>query len=245
MIGMLKKEGLCFKMVDEKTILSNLYNLRENIQKIASKTNRSFEDIKVVIASKNIEVDKVKLVLERGFNNLGENKVQEFTKKYDIIVNNVNWHFIGRVQSNKVKYLIDKVSLIHSLDRLSLAKELNRQAENKNIVVEALIQLNLTKEETKTGVYEENLDKFIENIARLNNLKIKGFMTMGPNTQDVYKSRKIFERARTIFVEILSNKQYNLDIEYLSMGMSDDYELALEEGSNMIRVGSTIFGSRY
>ena len=161
--------------------------------------------------------------------------------KYRVLEKSVDWHFIGPLQTNKVKYIIDKVELIHSLDRISLAKEINKRAELNNRLIQVLVQVNLPKESTKSGIYEEDLQSFIEALADYPYIRVKGLMGIGPNTTDEEAIRTCFRRLRIHF-ENLRNKSFkHIDMEYLSMGMSNDYMIAIEEGANMVRVGRAIF----
>lgn len=151
---------------------------------------------------------------------------------------------IGHLQSNKVKYIIDKVSLIHSLDRKSLAKEIQKRAKQKDIIAEVLVQVNVSEEETKFGLKVEETIPFIEFLEKYDNILVKGLMTMAPHEKDVEKTRPVFKELKELFDEIKEKNLKNTDMKYLSMGMTNDYQIALEEGANLIRVGTGIFGKR-
>lgn len=151
---------------------------------------------------------------------------------------------IGYLQSNKVKYIIDKVSLIHSLDRKSLAKEIQKRAEQNNMIANVLVQVNVSGEETKAGLKVEETMPFIESLRDYKNIKIKGLMTMAPHEEDSEKVRPVFKKLKQLFEEIKEKEYENTDMKYLSMGMTNDYEVALEEGANIIRVGTGVFGER-
>nr|WP_246565929.1 YggS family pyridoxal phosphate-dependent enzyme [Tissierella carlieri] len=226
------------------SIQSNIIMIEENMEKALKKSGREGEKVELIAVTKTIDIDRINETIRVGISNIGENKVQELEKKYDLIGDTVNYHMIGHLQTNKVKNIIGKTRLIHSLDRLSLAKELDKRSKNNAIVTDVLIQVNVAEEESKFGLKVEEVLYFIEEILDFKNIKIRGLMTIAPNTTDEILLRKIF---RTLYnlKENIKNKNYeNLSMDYLSMGMTNDYELAIEEGSNMIRVGSAIFGKR-
>lgn len=209
--------------------------------------NHSKNKSKLVVVTKTQTIDKITEVYNCGYRDFGENKVQEFIEKYEYFKNKeINWHMIGHIQRNKVKYIIDKVYLIHSLDSIRLAEEINKRAKQIDKNVNVLIQLNISKEESKYGILLEELDEFLEKIKGFSNLNIKGLMTMAPYYSDPEETRIIFKKMHDTYTS-LKNKEdvfENLKMEYLSMGMTNDYNIALEEGSNLIRVGRSIFGER-
>jgi pyridoxal phosphate enzyme (YggS family) len=166
------------------------------------------------------------------------------TRKYDIIGNDVNYHLIGHLQSNKVKYIIDKVELIHSLDRMSLAKELDKRAKQSNLVVDALIQVNVAEEASKFGLRVDEVIPFIERIQKYENINIRGLMTIAPYAEDPEDVRWVFRDLRELSNTIAQKNYTHVNMEILSMGMTNDYIIAIEEGSNMIRVGTGLFGKR-
>ena len=182
--------------------------------------------------------------IKLGVTDIGENKVQEIEEKYDQVEGNVRWHMIGHLQSNKVKYIIDKVSLIHSLDRKSLAKEIQKRAEQSDIVAEVLIQVNVAEEESKFGLKVEQTIPFIESLSHYKNIRVMGLMTMAPCEDDVEDTRPVFRELRELSEKIKTENFENVEMKYLSMGMTNDYQIALEEGANLVRVGTGIFGER-
>ncbi|MEG0641478.1 MAG: YggS family pyridoxal phosphate-dependent enzyme [Clostridium sp.] len=220
-------------------MLQKLNNVYSNIKVAAEKSGRREEDITLIAVSKTKPIEMIRLANSLGVNTFGENKVQEVVDKYDNI-GSVNWHFIGTLQKNKVKYIVDKVCLIHSLDSISLAEEINKRAKNKGIVARVLIQINIGKEESKSGIYKEELYNFIEDIKGFENIKVCGLMTIPPKDE----SRKYFKDMKMLFDSLKIVENSNLKMEYLSMGMTGDYEIAIEEGANMVRVGTGIFGDR-
>ena len=189
-------------------------------------------------------MDTINEAIDFGITDIGENRVQELTKKIDLIGDRVNYHLIGHLQTNKVKYIIDKVKLIHSLDRISLAKELDKRAKQNDLIINTLVQVNVAEEDTKFGLEVSQVLPFIEQVLAYDNIRIRGLMTMAPYTDDEVLLRKVFRTMYELKEKILSQDYENLSMDYLSMGMTNDYKIALEEGSNMIRVGSGIFGER-
>lgn len=153
-------------------------------------------------------------------------------------------HMIGSLQTNKVKYIIDKVKLIHSLDRMSLAKEINKRAKSINRVMDVLVQVNISGEETKSGLKREEVLDFLKQIENLDNIRVKGLMTMAPHYEDPEDTRYVFRSLKELFEKIKKEQIKNVEMEYLSMGMTNDYKIAIEEGSNMVRIGTAIFGKR-
>ncbi len=208
------------------------------------KKSISGEKVELIAVTKTHGIDIIKEAIELGVTDIGENKVQEFTTKYEKLGNDVNFHMIGTLQSNKVKYIYDKAKLIHSLDRMSLAKEIERKAQASNIIVNCLVQVNISNEESKGGVSFSETEKFIESLLDFKNLKIVGLMGIAKNTDDLSEIRDSFRRLYNLKEKIKKQNIEELEMKYLSMGMSSDFEMAIEEGSNMVRIGSSIFGKR-
>lgn len=226
------------------TIRDNIRRIEENINKALVRSGRENEKVELIAVTKTVDLDKINEAIDAGILNVGENRVQEFEKKYDALKEKVSCHMIGHFQTNKVKYLIGKTKLVHSLDRLSLAKELNKRSKNNDIITEALIQVNIAEEETKFGLKEEEVLPFIEKILEFKNIRVAGLMTIAPYTKDEKELRNVFRSLYKLKENIISRNYENLTMKYLSMGMSNDYEIAIEEGSNMVRIGSKIFGER-
>lgn len=237
-------------MIDSKegikiSIRDNLKVIEENINEALIKSGREGDTVEIIAVTKTVDVDRIKEAIDLGLNNIGENRVQELIKKYDILGKGPDYHMIGHLQSNKVKYIIDKVKLIHSLDRISLAKELNKRAKRLNIHANALIQVNVAEEETKFGLKIEEVIPFIENIvAKFENIRIKGLMTIAPFAENPEDVRWVFRSLRQLRDKIANEKYPNVDMDILSMGMTNDYKIAIEEGANMIRIGTGLFGKR-
>lgn len=224
-------------------IKRNLEDVLKKIE-IAEKKSISGEKVELIAVTKTHGIDIIREAIELGVTDIGENKVQEFTTKYEKLGNDVNFHMIGTLQSNKVKYIYDKAKLIHSLDRMSLAKEIERKAQASNIIVNCLVQVNISNEESKGGVSFSETEKFIESLLDFKNLKIVGLMGIAKNTDDLSEIRDSFRRLYNLKEKIKKQNIEELEMKYLSMGMSSDFEMAIEEGSNMVRIGSSIFGKR-
>lgn len=224
-------------------IKENLEIINEKIEKAAERSGRKSSDIKLLAVSKQVEADRIKEAVESGHLNFGENYVQEFLTKYEILSENKNidWHFIGHLQKNKVKYIIDKVSLIHSVDKVSLAEEINKRAEKLGITIPILIEVNLGGEESKSGIQAGELGNFLEQVSPFQYIKLSGLMALPPYCENVEDSRSYFIKLRELRDSF--NSSYNT-LNELSMGMSHDFEVAVEEGATIIRVGTAIFGER-
>lgn len=213
--------------------------ISDNIKKIQSEIP---EDVTLVAVTKYRSMEDTKAVLDAGVYDLGESKVQDFLKKYEEFGNLPRWHFIGHLQKNKVKYLIGKTFLIHSVDSIELLDVIERESKKQGVTTAVLLQLNLAREDSKSGILIEDLDTVLNEIPKYHHVQVKGLMAMGPLTQNNEKIRNIFVALKRIYDKI---KEESLDgviqMNYLSMGMTDDYIIAIEEGSNMIRVGRKIF----
>lgn len=183
-------------------------------------------------------------VIDLGVKNIGENKVQDLAKRILDVGDRVNYHMIGHLQSNKVKDIINDIKLLHSLDSLSLAKELDKRSKINDKIVDVLIQVNVAEEDSKFGFKVEEVLPFIEQILKFENIRIKGLMTLAPYTEDEILLRNVFRTMSNLKIDISKRNYKNLSMDYLSMGMTNDYEIAIEEGSNMVRVGTGIFGLR-
>ncbi|TDT61838.1 YggS family pyridoxal phosphate-dependent enzyme [Fonticella tunisiensis] len=225
------------------SVSNNISRVRERIELAAMRAGRQPEDIELVAVSKMQSLEKMYEAKECGLRVFGENKVQELLDKYDKI-QDVKWHFIGHLQTNKVKYIIDKVEMIHSLDRIGLVEEIDKRAKQINRIMPVLIQINIGREETKSGIYEEDVENFISGLEKYQNILVSGIMTIPPPSDNKSEIRGYFRRVKKIFDDLKQYKYKNFDIKYLSMGMTNDFEIAIEEGANIIRVGTGIFGQR-
>ena len=227
------------------SIRENIDDITKKIENTCKKIGRNPKDITVIAVSKTVDSERAKEAVEAGINNLGENRVQELIKKYDELSDlDVKWHMIGHLQKNKVKYIIDKTVLIHSVESLSLAEEINKRAEKNNFVANVLIELNIGEEESKFGINEENVYDFITSMEQFENIRVLGLMTVAPFCENPEDVRWVFKKMKNIYDKISTMNLRNTEMNYLSMGMTNDYEIAIEEGSNIIRIGTAIFGAR-
>lgn len=221
-------------------IAQNLETIKKNIKTACENKGRNPEDVKIIAVTKTRTPEEINEVISLGICDIGENRVQELMDKYDKIEGIVRWHIIGRLQSNKVKYIADKVYMIHSVDSIKLAKEINRRCEKIGKVMNILIEVN-SGEENKGGIKYDEVDGFIKEIMTFKNISIKGLMTMAPLGASEDELRKVFLNLYNLSVDIAKKKYDNVYMEELSMGMSGDYALAIEEGATMIRPGRSLF----
>lgn len=226
------------------TLEKNIEHVVERVKNAAITSNRNPEEIQLIAVTKTVDIDVIKKAMDYGITHVGENKVQELIRKYDEIGPAVKWHLIGHLQRNKVKYIIDKVDLIHSLDSYKLAEEINSRAKEVSRTMECLLQVNVSGEETKYGVTPDAAKEIVIKISALTNIKIMGLMTMAPYVNNQEEARKFFKGLKNLSKEISEMRIENVEMKYLSMGMSNDFEVAIEEGANLVRVGSLIFGER-
>lgn len=220
----------------------SIKDINENIEEAAKKSGRTGKDITLVAVTKSRTIDEMKKVQELEIVDFGENRVQEFEKKYGQFDENIKWHLIGHLQRNKVRHIIDKVEMIHSVDSLRLAKMINREAEKKDLVMNILIQVNVAEEESKFGLRVNEVQPLLEEIKSFKNIKVQGLMTMAPYTTNPEENRTYFNTLKKLSVDINSQKIDNICMEELSMGMTNDYAVAIEEGATIVRVGTAIFG---
>lgn len=231
-------------ITEDSSIRKNILSVRERAAQAAIKSGRKPEDVSIIAVTKTVEPERITKAIDEGLKELGENRVQELCEKYDIIDRDCSWHLIGHLQTNKVKYIIDKVKLIHSLDSVELAKEIQKRAEKLNRIADVLVQVNVAGEDTKFGISPETTLDFLREISRYGNIKVRGLMTIAPFADNPEDIRYVFRDLRKKFIDIKKENIDNIDMVILSMGMSNDFEVAIEEGSNMVRIGSAIFGKR-
>lgn len=222
----------------------NIADIKEEIKQICQSCDRNPEDITLIVVTKTVDPERINYAVDCGVSNLGENKVQEIMDKYETVSKNIKWHLIGHLQTNKVKYIIDKVELIHSVDSVKLAEEISKRAEKYDITKDVLVQINVAEEETKFGIKLEEAVNFVKSISEFDNIRIKGLMTIAPYSDNPEGVRLVFRKLREKFDELSQMNLPNTEMKYLSMGMSNDYHIAIEEGANMIRIGTAIFGKR-
>ena len=218
-----------------------IMGIRENIEKIK---NEIGDSVTLVAVSKTKPVSAVQEAYDCGQRDFGENKVQELVDKIPQLPSDIRWHLIGHLQRNKVKYIVDKVSLIHSVDSLRLAEEIEKQAASRDITVNILVQVNISHEESKFGIDKEEVFELIRNISAMPHIRIKGLMTIAPFTEDPETVRPVFRELKNLSIDIKGLNIDNVSTDILSMGMSGDYMTAIDEGSTMMRVGTGIFGER-
>ena len=225
-------------------IKDNIKQVEERIQAACDRSGRKREDVTLIAVSKTKPVSAIYEVMETGIIDYGENKVQELTDKIETISEPLNWHMIGHLQRNKVKYIVDKVKLIHSVDSLRLAEQINQEAMKKNVDVDILIEVNIADETSKFGLNTEEVIDLIKKVSTLQNVHIKGLMTVAPFTDNPEENRPYFRNLKQLAVDINCKNIDNVTMSVLSMGMTGDYEIAIEEGATMVRVGTGILGER-
>ena len=226
------------------SITGNLSMVENKIAAACKRAGRERDEVKLIAVSKTQPVEAIREAIEYGINSFGENRVQELREKTEIIKDNLDWHLIGHLQTNKVKYVVGKVSLIHSLENIKLAEALDKEAAKLGITVDVLAEINVAKEASKFGVNPEDAENFIREVSKFPNINIKGLMTVAPYTDISEENRKYFRQLKKIMVDLNSKNIHNVNMNVLSMGMTGDYEVAIEEGATLVRVGTGIFGSR-
>ena len=226
-------------------MLTNNYDLViNNIETSCKKAGRSPEEVTLIAVSKTKPVTMLQEIYNHGCRDFGENKVQELLDKYEVLPKDIKWHMIGHLQRNKVKYIVDKVSLIHSVDSLRLAEEISKEALKKHVEVNILVEVNVANEETKFGTTSLEAIELVKAISGLPVIHVKGLMTIAPYVEDAEKNRQYFAQLKQLSVDIITKNIDNVSMDILSMGMSGDYEVAVEEGATYVRVGTGIFGER-
>lgn len=225
-------------------IKQNLNEVEQNILDACKKSGRNRDEVTLVAVSKTKPISLLEEAYNQNIRNFGENKVQELCDKYEHMEKDIMWHMIGHLQTNKVKYLIGKTTLIHSVDSYKLACEIERQAAKKNCTVDILIEVNIAEEDTKFGVSDIEVISLVKEVAKLPHILIKGLMTVAPYVVDSEENRRYFRKIKQLSVDIDNENIDNVSMEILSMGMSGDYMVAIEEGATIIRVGTSIFGER-
>lgn len=221
----------------------NLELVNSKIDEACKRSGRNRDEITLIAVSKTIDEDIINESIKYGVEHIGENKVQEIQRKYNNI-DPVKWHLIGHLQTNKVKYIIDKVELIHSCDSLKLAKEISHRAKQHDLTANVLVQINVADEEQKFGIDADHFYNLLDEIDKLENIKVKGLMNIAPFDLDSENVRKYFKQMKDIFDSVKNRSYNNIEMKYLSMGMTNDYEVAIEEGANMLRIGTGIYGKR-
>jgi len=224
-------------------ILNNLRTVQQRIAAAQQRSTRAAEEVMLLAVSKTKPIEMICEAYQLGQTAFGENRVQELLEKYETLPD-AKWHLIGHLQKNKVKYLVGKTCLIHSLDSIDLAKEIEKRSAAQELVTDCLVQVNIAREDTKSGLYEEELYDFIAEMQKYPHVRIKGLMTIGPHVEEEAAIRNVFRTLRQHYDVLKEKSLPHTDIQWLSMGMTYDYEIAVEEGANIVRVGSGIFGER-
>ncbi|MBO5247631.1 MAG: YggS family pyridoxal phosphate-dependent enzyme [Eubacterium sp.] len=218
--------------------------VEKKVADACTRAGRAREEVTLIAVSKTKPIEMLQEAYDAGARDFGENKVQEICEKHESLPQDMKWHMIGHLQRNKVRQVIDKVALIHSVDSYRLAQEISVQAQKKGITMPILIEVNIAQEESKFGISAEDTIQLVEEVALLPNLAIKGLMTIAPIVEDPEENRMYFRQIKQLSVDIKNKNIDNVTMDILSMGMTGDYEVAIEEGATMVRVGTGIFGAR-
>lgn len=222
----------------------NLYQVQENMKEACRRLGRAESDVTLIAVSKTKPLPMLEEVYSLGIRDFGENKVQELVDKAEQLPDDIRWHMIGHLQRNKVKYIVDKVYMIHSVDSLRLAEEISKEAVKRGIIVNILIEVNVAGEESKFGVTPEDTPGLVQEISHLPGILVRGLMTIAPFVENAEDNRIFFSALKKLYVDITNKNIDNVRMDYLSMGMTGDYEVAIEEGASFVRVGTGIFGER-
>ena len=222
----------------------NISKVEKKINAACSRAGRSQEDVTLIAVSKTKPIEMIEEALACGKREFGENKAQELKQKYEALSKDIKWHFIGHLQTNKVKYVVGRACLIHSVDSYHLAEAIETESAKRDVISHILIEVNVAREDSKFGIHEEEAMELVCAVAKLPHIKIEGLMTIAPFVENPEQNRKIFRKLYKLSVDIASKNIDNVSMGALSMGMTNDYEVAVEEGATYVRVGTAIFGSR-
>lgn len=225
-------------------IRDQLHDVEKKIQAACERAGRKREEVTLIAVSKTKPVEALQEAYDLGVRVFGENKVQELTEKYDALPRDIRWHMIGHLQTNKVKYIVEKAELIHSVDSIRLAQAIEKEAAKRERTVDILVEVNVAEEESKFGVRVDEVIPFIEKLALFSHIHVCGLMTIAPFVENPEENRPIFKNLHKLSVDIAHKNIDNVNVNILSMGMTNDYEVAIEEGATMVRVGTGIFGAR-
>ena len=225
-------------------IVENIKQVEENIKQACEKVGRNPEEVTLIAVSKTKPYTAIEEALPSGILDYGENKVQELCSKMEQLPSDIRWHMIGHLQTNKVKYIIDKAELIHSVDSLKLAETIEKEAAKHDLIADILVEVNVAEEESKFGMKLEDVIPFVEKVSAFPHVRVRGLMTIAPFVEDPEENRSIFADLHKLYIDIKKKNHDNDTVSVLSMGMTNDYEVAIEEGATMVRVGTGIFGAR-
>ena len=220
-----------------------LQEVEKRIQAACDRAGRKREEVTLIAVSKTKPVETLQEAYDLGVRIFGENKVQELTAKYEALPKDIHWHMIGHLQTNKVKYIIDKAELIHSVDSLKLAETIEKEAAKHDLIADILVEVNVAEEESKFGMKMEEVIPFVEKVSAFPHVRVRGLMTIAPFVEDPEENRSIFADLHKLYIDIKKKNHDNDTVSVLSMGMTNDYEVAIEEGATMVRVGTGIFGT--
>lgn len=226
------------------SVCENYKEVEKHVEEACKRAGRKREEVTLIAVSKTKPVSMIEELLPLKVTEFGENKVQELTAKAEVLPANLHWHMIGHLQRNKVKYIVDKACLIHSVDSLRLAEEISKEAQKKQVTANILIEVNVAEEESKFGVSTEEALSLVEQVSLLPNIAVKGLMTIAPYVENPEENRWIFQKLKNLSIDIKGKNFDNVTMDVLSMGMTGDYEVAIEEGATHVRVGPGIFGER-
>ena len=221
-----------------------LQEVEKRIQAACDRAGRKREEVTLIAVSKTKPVETLQEAYDLGVRIFGENKVQELTAKYEALPKDIHWHMIGHLRTNKVKYIIDKAELIHSVDSLKLAETIEKEAAKHDLIADILVEVNVAEEESKFGMKMEEVIPFVEKVSAFPHVRVRGLMTIAPFVEDPEENRSIFADLHKLYIDIKKKNHDNDTVSVLSMGMTNDYEVAIEEGATMVRVGTGIFGAR-
>lgn len=221
-----------------------LQEVEKRIQAACDRAGRKREEVTLIAVSKTKPVETLQEAYDLGVRIFGENKVQELTAKYEALPKDIHWHMIGHLQTNKVKYIIDKAELIHSVDSLKLAETIEKEAAKHDLIADILVEVNVAEEESKFGMKMEEVIPFVEKVSAFPHVRVRGLMTIAPFVEDPEENRSIFADLHKLYIDIKKKNHDNDTVSVLSMGMTNDYEVAIEEGATMVRIGTGLFGAR-
>ena len=225
-------------------IKDQLQEVEKRIQAACDRAGRKREEVTLIAVSKTKPVETLQEAYDLGVRIFGENKVQELTAKYEALPKDIHWHMIGHLQTNKVKYIIDKAELIHSVDSLKLAETIEKEAAKHDLIADILVEVNVAEEESKFGMKMEEVIPFVEKVSAFPHVRVRGLMTIAPFVEDPEENRSIFADLHKLYIDIKKKNHDNDTVSVLSMGMTNDFEVAIEEGATMVRIGTAIFGER-
>ena len=225
-------------------VRENLIKVQQKIDEACERSGRDPKEVTLIAVSKTKPIEMIEEAIDAGKTHFGENKAQEMKEKYEALPKNLEWHFIGHLQTNKVKYVVGRAGLIHSVDSLHLAEAIEKECEKKDVHANILVEVNVAGEDSKFGIKPEETESLIRQIAKLPRVHVRGLMTIAPFVEKPEETRPIFHKLHKLLVDISAKNIDNIDMNVLSMGMTNDYEIAVEEGATHVRVGTGIFGER-